>query len=197
MFRDVMSVDGDPVQDRQRRFQELFVRPDANLVATARRIADEGARYNLGTLFRNLNTPATALTFLDDKYDSSVNWRSPKLTRLDGRQLAELTFEQRDAPFTIRSTQGYSVPAAGRMWIEPTSGRIEQTELELRVPRRKGVIRLASTFGPVPGITPWVPLRMSEEYEMDDRIYETLKGLAVYSNHRTFQTATRIIGSRQ
>lgn len=43
-FRDVASVDGVAVRDRQRRFDELFVRPAARLLADARHIADESAR---------------------------------------------------------------------------------------------------------------------------------------------------------
>jgi hypothetical protein len=156
MFRDVFLVDGEPVRDRQRRFEELFVRPDANLEANARRIADEGARYNLGALFRNLNTPATALSFLDEKYESSVNWRSVKQLDRDGSKLLELEFEQKRSPYAIRSLKGEPVPASGRIVAEAASGRIVQTELVIRIARTRTFMRLVCDFGAVPGIDPWV-----------------------------------------
>jgi len=197
MFRDVFSVDGEPVRDRQRRFEDLFVRPDANLVASARRIADEGARYNLGSLFRNLNTPATAFVFLQDKYESSVTWREAGRTERDGGVLRELEFEQKRAPFAIRSLNGHAVHSSGRIVAEEATGRIVETELLVRIVRTRTFMRLRCDFGQVPGIDVWVPIRMQEEYERQSqsRPYEELKAQAVYTNHRLFQTHTRIIGN--
>jgi hypothetical protein len=200
LFRDVMVVDGERVNDRERRFDELFVRPDANLVATARKIADEGARYNLGTLFRNLNTPVTALIFLEDKYVSSVRWRDAGREEMDGIPVVRLSFEQKEAPYAIHSREGGAIPASGSIWVEPASGRIVQTEVTIltakviRGPRGRSMLRITSRFGAVPGLTVWVPLRMIEEYDLQARTDERLKAQATYTNHRLFQTATRIIG---
>jgi hypothetical protein len=194
MFRDVFSVDGEPVRDRKQRFEQLFVRPDANLVASARRIADEGARYNLGSLFRNLNTPATAFVFLDEKYESSVAWRDAKQIDRDGVKLRELEFEQKRPPFAIGSLNGQTIHTSGSMVVEEQSGRIVQTELLIRIARTRTYMRLRCDFGPVPGIDTWVPMRMAEEYERQSQSHEELKAQAVYTNHRVFQTQSRIIG---
>ena len=206
IFRDVMSVDDQPVRDRQNRFDLLFVRPDANLVATARKIADEGARYNLGRVFRNLNTPVATLVFLTDKYKSSVRWRSPKRVELDGATALELAFEQKRAPFAVRSPDGRPQPASGRIWIEPATGRLIQTELLLienafeisrsdraRIARTR--VEIGARFGSVPGLGVWVPLRMTEEYVVSsDVTLERMDGTATYRNHRLFQTSVRIVG---
>ena len=48
-FRDVIEVDGKPVTNRRDRLQALFQSGAPDLTA-ARRIADEGARYNIGTV---------------------------------------------------------------------------------------------------------------------------------------------------
>lgn len=200
MFRDVFAVDGAPVRDRQHRFDDLFVRPGADVVTSARRIADESARFNLGHFQRNINTPATTLVFLDAAYAESTTWKGPKVTTLDGRQAWELSFEQRRAPFAIRTPEGRPHPASGRIWVEPESGRIVQTELEVRSrdPRSRNrvitsVARLEAWFGPVPGIGPWVPLRMEDSLDARGLIDERITGIAFYSNHRLFQTAVRII----
>ena len=205
MFRDVMTVDGVAVHDRHRRFDDLFKTPDADLVTGARRIADEGARYNLGRLFRNLNTPTTALVYLEDSYTSSVRWRDAKHVELDGTPAIVVAFDQNRAPYAIRSLSGDPQPARGRIWIESTSSRILRTELEIRgrVPVEGSSVRpnmprsfftIISRFGPVPGLEAWVPLSMEDTYEVETRAEERMKGVASYTNHRIFQTSARIVG---
>ena len=54
--------------------------------------------------------------------------------------------------------------------------------------------RIAAAFGPVPGVDPWVPLRMTDEYDVHARFDESLTAEATYTNHRLFQTDARIIG---
>jgi hypothetical protein len=206
MFRDVMTVDGVAVHDRHRRFDDLFKSPDSNLVASARRIADEGARYNLGRLFRNLNTPTTALVYLEEAYASSVRWRDAKRIDLDGTPAIELAFNQNRAPYAIRSPNGDPQAARGRLWIEATSSRILRTELEIhgraaveessvRPNMPRNFFTITSRFGPVPGLDAWVPLSMEDSYEVEGRAEERMKGSASYTNHRLFQTSARIVGA--
>jgi hypothetical protein len=90
MFRDVLQVNGERVRDRTSRFDQLFIsRPD-DVIGGARRIADESARYNLGRLSRNINTPTTTLQFLDAAYSRSTTWTAPKSTKVDGTSAWEL-----------------------------------------------------------------------------------------------------------
>ena len=56
----VMAVDGDAVRERERHFMDLVGNPAAEVIAMARRLAEESARYNLGRLVRTTNTPTTA-----------------------------------------------------------------------------------------------------------------------------------------
>ena len=60
-YRDVAAVDGKPVKDRGERALALFTSGNAPAHATLARVAQEGARYNLGTLRRTLNVPTLPL----------------------------------------------------------------------------------------------------------------------------------------
>jgi hypothetical protein len=188
-FRDVVSVDGVPVRDRQRRFDELFVKPDADLVANARRIADESARFNLGRLTRNLNTPTAALVFLHSPYVEHTRWKRGRDARVDGTPAWVLTFEQREPPFAVRRLDGRPQPASGRVWLEPESARILQIEVSMSDRTMHAYVR--TKYGKVEGIDTWVPMRMDDKYELGT---ERTSGEAVYTNHRLFQTGARIIG---
>src|SRR5882672_1654498 len=65
-FRDVFEVDHIPIRDRDERLAKLFLsaKPDANVDAQAKAIADESGRYNLGAVQRTINNPIFALIFL-------------------------------------------------------------------------------------------------------------------------------------
>lgn len=201
MFRDVIAVDGEAIPDRQRRFDALFLKPDADLIANARRIADESARFNVGGAVRNVNTPVVALIFLEPLYESSTRWKTAPAGSGEPGAFV-LSFEQRRAPFAIRTPDGEPRPVTGRIWIED-SGRIVATELsavESKLARtllssrvRRGRTRITAAFGPAKGIEFWVPLRMEEEIVIEDGYTETITGRAVYANHRLFQTSVRIL----
>jgi hypothetical protein len=202
MFRDVIAADGEAITDRQSRFDALFVKPDHDVIASARRIADESARFNVGGAVRNINTPVAALIFLEEYYASSTRWKAaPAASGSPGNVV--VSFEQRRGPFAIKTPDGKGRPATGKIWIEG-SGRIVATELlavESSLARsvlaarvRQARSKITATFGPVPGMEFWAPLRMEEEIAINDGFRETIVGHAVYTKHRLFQTSVRIIG---
>lgn len=202
MFRDVLMVDAKSVRDRQRRFDALFVRPDADVIANARRIADESARYNLGQLTRNVNTPVTALIFLRSRFAESTRF-SAKAGEVNGTPAWELSFEQNASPFAIHTPEGQPRPASGRIWITPGAGRILKTEVTMTgtiaTLRARGLVPLrtraqvVSKYGAVAGLDVWVPLRMDEDYGVSGAVDETLRAEAIYTNHRQFRTSVRIV----
>jgi len=67
-FRDVFEVDGRPVRDRDERLAKLFLKPHAETLRQAKRIAEESARFNVNVegidVLRTVNMPMTALRFI-------------------------------------------------------------------------------------------------------------------------------------
>jgi hypothetical protein len=66
-FRDVLAVDGKPIVDRTDRLLRLFSAPGGDSRNLARRITDEGARYNISgavEVKRTLNHPMIPLSHL-------------------------------------------------------------------------------------------------------------------------------------
>ena len=201
LFRDVMTMDGKPVRDREQRFEALFVRPEREIIPSARRIASESARFNLGSVARDLNTPAAALIFLREPFIDATKWQKMVRDEVDGRPAWKLSFEQKKAPFAIRTATGRPQPAAGHVWLEPGSARIMRTMLDVwnastpSEPRTHVVV--VSHFGSVSGLDVAVPLRMEEQYHVyakrGGRLFERLEAEARYSNHRRFQTGARLV----
>lgn len=86
-FRDVYAVDRRPVRDRDERLARLFFAAPgvgADVLARAGAIADESARFNLGTLSRNVNVPAMALNFLTPDRIGGLTIRRGRRERVNG-----------------------------------------------------------------------------------------------------------------
>jgi hypothetical protein len=191
-FRDVFEVDGRAVRDREQRFDALFRTPTSHLATNASRIANESARFNLGRVNRNVNSPTTALVFLESPYVGSIEWSLDRRASRNDTRVWMLRFTQDRAPFAVKGPDGRPVRASGRLWIEPGSGRILETELQLRGPDVTS--RVNTRYAPMPAADVLVPVRMEDEYEMPSQ--ERVAGIATYVNHRLFQTGMRIVGER-
>src|SRR5262245_63131583 len=98
-FRDVFEVNSRPVRDRQDRLVKLFL--DETDSDRVRAIVEESARYNIGNIPRNVNTPMLPLTFLQASYQSRFRFK-----RSGGNvpELSALVLSGRGGPAVFRST---------------------------------------------------------------------------------------------
>jgi len=184
-FRDVYQVDGAAVRDRDERLQKLFIEAPPGAVGQARRILAESARYNLGELQRDINVPTMALTYLRGSNQSRSDFSVDGNQTIDGVSAVVLEFKERATPTIVHSADG-DLPATGRVWIEPESGRVLKTEISM-ASRRSGA-KVTVMYGAVPELTMWVPIVMTEEYTGA----ETIFGKATYSKFRQFAVSTAI-----
>jgi VWFA-related protein len=182
-FRDVYEVSGEPVRDRDARLQKLFVDAPPGAVDQARRILAESARYNLGALQRDINVPTMALTYLRASNQSRSDFSVDGDQNIGGVSAVVLEFKERTSPTIVRSADG-DLPATGRVWVEPETGRVLKTEISL-ASRRSGA-KITVTYGAVPELTMWVPVVMTEEYTGAEIIF----GKATYSKFRQFAVST-------
>jgi hypothetical protein len=101
-----------------------------------------------------------------------------------------VSFQERAKPRVIRTDDDGA--ANGRFWIDPESGRIRESELNVN--SRKGRFWVMATIGVVYGTEPrlnaWVPLSMRETYRGSTGL---IQGRAVYSKFRKFGVSTEEI----
>jgi hypothetical protein len=187
-FRDVFEVDGKPVRDRDDRLRRLFLEsPDAAL-ETARRVLDEGARYNLGRVVRNVNQPMLALKFLAPEHLPALDLSLGGEERVDGVTVRRLDFRETGTPTVVRDSDLKDRPSSGSFWIEPATGHIVKTTVRNTV----GFYSAETTvvFRPFDESGLLAPWEMRESYtSAGERIY----GTATYTNFRRFQVKTETI----
>ncbi len=201
-FRDVFAVNGTPVRDRQDRLATLFLNPSASAEAQIERINRESARYNIGNIERTINTPTLPLLFLMPSNQSRFRFtrgarRGPAINRsigaprgADAASFATpadawtIEYEEIDRPTLIRTTAGADLPAHGRFWTDPATGRVLLTELVTDDPAVRATIDVSYQRDQGAGLL--VPAEMRERYE-GRRDGAVIEGNAIYGKIRQFQ----------
>jgi hypothetical protein len=185
-FRDVFEADGRPVRDREDRLASLFLSgTTAVAVDQAKRIMNEGARYNLGGGTRNINVPTLALMYLGADVRSGVRFTASRQQAQAGERIIEFLEIQR--PTLISTTGGRDLPAQGRIWIDEATGTITKTELHAKDTGVDSEVTVA--FELEPNIGKWLPKRMEDRFKRPDSQSE-VRGVATYSRFRRFQVST-------
>jgi len=200
-FRDVFEADGTPVRDRDERLMKLFLQPTGSSDDQRERILAESARYNIGNVERNVNTPLFAMLFLDPRHQARFRFfrtkdRTPLLGNDGSRGGAAATdaprlradswvvrFEERKGQTIIHADASRDLPSHGRFWIDPATGRVLMTELvaEDRTVRAIILVRFRSE----PGENMLFPLAMRERYEGRTN-KSIIEGWATYDHFRQF-----------
>lgn len=209
-FRDVHEVDGKPVGERQDRLRSLFLDSPANALAQLRRIADESARYNIGRVQRNINTPTMALTFVQGSHQARSKFRKENEGLLNTQSVWVIAYEEKQVPTIVRAPGGESRPATGTIWVDPAEGRVFRTHVEIVTELKQAGRRVRSTssvtvdYGYDDRLGLLVPREMRESYvapsvsgnadSSSGREELTRIGCrATYSDYRRFETSGRVV----
>ena len=191
-FRDVFEVDGRPVRDREERLAELFLNPSASAERQIYGILSDSARYNLGNIERNFNTPTLALLFLRDSYKSRFSFErvsdtSPALGVDPPEEKGEVwvvAYAESWPTTVIRGRNRENLPATGRFWIEAGSGRVLATELALS--NAEIDVTITVRYEADERLGHLVPAEMRERYE-NRQAGSRVDGTATYDRFRRFQ----------
>jgi len=187
-FRDVFEVDGKPVRDRTDRLARLFLEPVDDTADQVRRIVLESARYNLGNVLRTVNTPLLPLRFVDPANHAAFRFRrarsaAPPLPIPNApADLWVIEYEEVQKNTFIKSGDR-DLPAHGRLWIEPVTGRVRVTEMLTGDGNVNSRILVSYRMEPALGML--VPAEMRERYARVDG-NGTVTGVAMYSRVRQF-----------
>ena len=183
-FRDVYEVNRSKIRDRENRLLKLFVESPATAVAQARRLADESARYNLGTITRNFNLPTTALFMLQPATQRRFRYRKIGERTVDGARYWLVRGTEEARPTLVRGAQGRDIPLSTEYHIDPDTGRVARTRMWLAMPAMADILvdyRADEKLGI------WVPSKMDESYDVGST---KVRSTAVYANFRRFQVST-------
>jgi hypothetical protein len=178
-LRDVLEVDGVPLHNRQGRLEELLRARTTSAEVQIQQIIEESARYNIGKISRNLNTPLMALQFLDTTHQSRFEFKhvpkaKPVFTDAADQVINEaavfrvstemwtIEYREKGRNTIVRNPSGGRMPAHGRFWINPTNGSVLISELIVDGSGVIATVTVSYQSEPLMGFL--VPVEMRESY---------------------------------
>jgi hypothetical protein len=186
-FRDVLEVDGKVIPDRQSRLEQLFVDRRFPSDEQLARVAEASARFNIGPVRRNFNLPTMTLLIASPANAGRCSFELRGYDVIDGVRVAMIAFAETASP-TLITREGHDWRSRGLLWIEPDSGRIWRTDLQLS--DRDMEVRLTTWFDLDERLNLLVPVRMREMYDYPERSDAYVEATAEYSNVRRFRVET-------
>jgi hypothetical protein len=193
-FRDVFQVDGRLVRDRDARLARLFLEPSAASLDQAEAIARESARYNLGSIERTINLPLLALSYFHPSHRPRTSFTRVEAGNVkawagiaSADDIWAIGYRETEPGTLIRTSGERDLPAAGRAWIDATTGRILRTELIAKSPDVQGRVEVTYQLDATLGFL--VPAEMREDYS-DAQAMRRILGRARYGNIKRFSVTT-------
>lgn len=201
-FRDVFEVDGRPIRERNERLLKMFLEPAPSAAGQISRILTESARFNIGDIQRNVNTPLFPLQFLAAANQPRFRFkrtgdRTPKTMTATAApadapfrvstEVWVIAYDEKQSGTMIRTAELKDLPSHGRFWIEPASGRVLMSELVAENRQVGATIDVSFQSEPLLGLL--VPVEMRERYE-GKRRNSIVEGRATYRKFRQFQVNT-------
>ena len=165
-FRDVISVNGTPVEDRQQRLEDVFRESPIITGPVRRRLIMESARYNIGGISRNMNVPTMALQLLAGSDQHRFLFKKKRDRKIDEISVWEVEFEEHTAPALIKNGRGANLFSYGTVWIEPTTGRVIQTDFRAKDEVAELEIQMRVKYQVDEHLGILVPETMTERYKV-------------------------------
>ena len=195
-LRDVFEVDGRAIRSRDDRLEHLLREPAGRASAEVSTIIAESARFNIGDVGRNVNTPLFTLKFLEAANQGRFRFKrsaaavpdaaaavpapSDRVFRVS-TEVWVIAYDEVGPRTIIRSGERKDQPAHGRFWIEPATGRVLVSELIVHDRRVRATIDVS--FQSEPLLEMLVPVAMRERYEIAPS-HSVVEGRATYGRFR-------------
>ena len=184
-FRDVYSVDGVPVRDRNDRLLKIFLEPGASTIARALQIREESSRYNLGSVTRDINVPTFALQILAPALRGRFTFKERGSEHVGDLDAVVIECSERAVPTIILGQRDENVPVSGRFWFLPDTGTVVRSVMETRPSGMRTRIEVSYRYEP--SLSIFVPGEMSERHDLPEELVEAR---STYSNFRRFRVDT-------
>jgi hypothetical protein len=183
VFRDVLSVDGRKIRDREDRLAKLFLSnfSSKSALEQAMAIGRESNRYNLG-INRMGVSPLLPLSFLDAHIVGRLT------VAIDGRRLR---FDEPASPTFLSFTKDrrrYDLPANGTFEFDAGTGEVRAAKIRAADPKGRLAAEFDVTYAPSRELGMLLPKEMLETNSQPGNLQaDRLQSHSTYSNFRRFE----------
>jgi hypothetical protein len=189
-FRDVTRVDGKALSDRDGRLSKLLVGEGEWTLERAREIVNDGARFNIGTVERSVNTPGVPLLVLHPLNQRRFVYSKAGEEPVDKVRAWKIAYAEQAMPRLVGGTGG-GCGLTGVAWVEPASGDVLRVVLECGDPTTT-LSRITVSYRLDARLGLRLPAEMLERPESNEG-KRWVEGKCTYANYRRFETGARLI----
>lgn len=187
-FRDVFEVNGQPVREHESRLEKLFLAESrASAIQKADAIIIASAQYNLGAR-RTVNVPTLPLLFLHPENQHRFRFERKGRRHFGDRDAVEIALHEVVQPTLVNDGERGSVPATGRVFVDPRDGVVLRTEIHLNPSRT--IAYLVTDYRFDAGLGIWLPAKMTEQYRDPRNKAIDTEASARYAKYRRFGVTT-------
>jgi hypothetical protein len=208
--RNVLTVDGAPVRDSKDRLTSALARSGPDRTARLQQLRDEGARFNIGQVYRNFNDPTIVLLFLDPEYQPHFVFSIVREEKVRGVDAWKIRFAERARPTVIQKDNNQDLLSDGLVWVTRAEGAVARTSLTVTDPATNTSANIIVDYSRNQKLGMWVPVQMVERYTQNGfmnkapggaparitQAVERIECVARYSNFRRFETSARIVAPK-
>ena len=191
-FRDVKRVNWKPVKQSRQSIAEVLSSAAGDMTK-ALAIANASAQHNLG-LPRTINVPTAPLDIIHPRHRLAHEFEIRGHESIDGTRTIVIGFLETARPTLVREPSGVNLVSSGRIWVEPSNGKIWRVDWYYQEEKRRADAwappRLRVDFEPHQELGFMVPVRMNEVFSVESARGE---GRATYRNFKRFGTSARIV----
>jgi hypothetical protein len=130
-YRDVVEVNDNKISDRPDRLMTILTDMSADS-SQVTRLANDSARYNIGPISRNFDTPTSTLFFFYPANLPRFLFTKKDTRKFNGIETWEIAFKETQTPAIVRTRSGKLVPIEGTLWVSPADGAILKSRLVMR-----------------------------------------------------------------
>ena len=184
LFRDVISVDGKPVRNREERLRKLFLEPPRDSLSRASSITRESGRYNLGVtaILDGMMLPLRILSKAEaGRFRFTLTEQG-------------LGFEETRSPTIFKvglPNSLHDLPLHGWLTIEAGTGRLRAATLTASDNRRDW--RIEVRYDEHPELKMLVPAALQQRYEWKGNLNrDVLEASSTYGQFRRFEVSATI-----
>jgi len=200
-IRNVLAVDKKRISDGG--LESVLKQPLAERDSRLHLLAEHNAQFNIGSIYRNFNTPTLVLQFLDPDYRPRFAFTVEQRDEtINGASARKITFKEMQRP-TVIVERGEDRPSSGAIWVRPDDGTVIRTSLNV-IGSLKSDATIVVDYRRDAKMNMWVPSRMEEHYHAvatdnpGGRMnratrFNKISGVATYTNVKRFETSGRVI----
>ena len=145
--RDIYAIDTKPTRERQPRIFGLLKEPTMAAWERVKEISQENAYHFGAEVVLWYSDPVLALRFIEGEHQPRFTYRLEGKKKVNDVQVIGVGFKEVQKPqFTYLLGLPGNPTGSGRIWIDPATGAIHQTELWIQ--SESDSVRVQVTFAP-------------------------------------------------